>query len=101
MAVGEKDLFSLAHYEYGEAYFGSERGMRFRVAREPLENVHFTPVDKRGPATLRVTVWPEPDSWQSAPEGSKTVKDFPFTDEGLQQIIAYLNQYHREHFEEA
>lgn len=98
MAIGTKDLFSLTHYEYGEAYFGSERGMRFRVAREPLANVHFTPADKRGPATLRVTVWPEPDSYQSAPDDRKTVKDFPFTEEGLQQAAAYLNAWHSEHY---
>lgn len=94
MAVSVKDLFPIAHYEYGEAYYGSDRGMRFRVAREPLENVHFTPVDKRGPATLNVTVWPEPDSYRSVPEEKKIRKDFPFTQEGLEQTAAYLNEIH-------
>ena len=99
MAITEKDLFSLTHYEYGEAYFGSYQGMRFRVARNPLENVHFTPPEKRGEATLRVTVWPEPDSYQSAPADSKTVRDFPVTEEGLQEIVGYLNEFHEMHRE--
>ena len=99
MALAENDLFSLTHYEYGEAYFGSYRGMRFRVAREPLENVHFTPPDKRGEASLRVSIWPEPDSYQSAPEEAKIVRDFPVTEEGLQEIVAYLNEFHDTHKE--
>ncbi len=97
MAISIKDLFSLTHYEYGEAYFGSYRGMRFRIAREPLENVHFTPADKRGEATLRVAVWPEPESYRAAPEESKTIRDFPVTEEGLQQAADYLNEYHDSH----
>ncbi len=97
MSVAPKDVFSLIHYEYGEAYFGSDRGMRFRIAREPLENVHFTPAEKRGAATLQVTVWPEPDSYRTAPEESKVRKDFPVTEEGLQQAVDYLNEYHDSH----
>ena len=87
MALEEKDLFSLTHYEYGEAYFGSFQGMRFRVARQPLENVHYTPPDKRGEATLHVTVWPEPDSYQAVPEEKKTERD----------VTAYLNEFHDTH----
>ncbi len=100
MAIQEKDLFSLTHYEYGEAYYGSYQGMRFRVAREPLENVHFTPADKRGEATLRVVIWPEPDGYAAVPEEKKTVRDFPVTEEGLREAVAYLNAYHDSHMEQ-
>ena len=41
MAIELKDFFAFTHYEYGEAYFGSYKGMRYRLAREPLENVFF------------------------------------------------------------
>lgn len=99
MPITVKDLFSLTHYEYGEAYYGSYHGMRFRIAREPLENVHFTPPDKRGEATLRVVVWPEPKGYKSVPEQEKTIEDFPVTEEGLQQAADYLNKYHEEHME--
>lgn len=99
MAISIKDLFSLTHYEYGEAYYGSYQGMRFRVAREPLENVHYTPAEKRGEATLRVVVWPEPEGYRSAPEQVKVAKDFPVTEEGLQQATDYLNEYHESHLE--
>ena len=94
----EKNLHSLVYYEYGEAYFGSYRGMRYRVAREPLSNVHFVPPAKRDPAVLRVTIWPEPFGYASTPGEEKTVKDFEFSEEGLAQITPYLNAYHEEHF---
>ncbi len=97
MSLQEQDLFSLTHYEYGEAYYGSYQGMRFRVAREPLENVHFTPVDKRGEASLRVVIWPEPEGYAAVPEEKKIIRDFPVTEEGLQQIVAYLNEFHDSH----
>ena len=63
MKIDPKELYSLNFYEYGEAYYGGCGGMRYRVAREPLENVHYTPVDKRGPAVILAQIWPEPLSY--------------------------------------
>ena len=51
MEIEKSTFFNLMHYEYGEAYFGSHKGMRFRLARDPLANVKFVPVDQREPAT--------------------------------------------------
>ena len=60
LKIKKKDFFPLRHYDYGEAYFGSYKGMRYRLAREPLENVVFTPVDQRSKASLLASVWKEP-----------------------------------------
>ena len=54
--IGEKELFRIEYYEYGEPYFGSDGGMNYRVAREPLENVHFIPPEKRSAGVLRAGV---------------------------------------------
>lgn len=94
MALTAKDLFPIEHYEYGEAYFGSLCGMRFRVARDPLESVHSTAPEERGACTLRVSVWPEPDSYRTAPQETITSKDFPFTQAGLEAAAAWLNEIH-------
>ena len=75
MAIEKKEFFNLMHYEYGEAYFGSYKGMRYRLAREPLENVKFVPVDQRGPATLMATVWPEPYSYAKTDKKQRGVPD--------------------------
>ena len=91
--ISVKELFPFVHYEYGEAYYGSRSGWRFRIAREPLKNVHFTPPDKRGEASLRAVVWPEPYSYAATEDTLKTVRDFPFTQEGMEQAADWLNSF--------
>jgi len=94
--ITSKSLRPFTYYEYGEAHFGSYRGMRYRVAREPLQQIHFTPPEKRSPATLRVTVWPQPWSYAAVDPSLKTDKDFPFTQDGLLEAAAWLNQIYEE-----
>ncbi len=94
--ISRDDLFPFVHYEYGEAYYGSSGDMRFRVAREPLKNVHFTPPDKRGEASLRVTIWRGPLGFAAVEEGQKTDKLFPFSEEGMQQAADWLDERARE-----
>ena len=73
MAVIAKDLFSIVHYEYGEAYYGSYEMMCYR---------------------LRCTVWPGPYAYAKTPEEQKIVKDFEYSQQGLNEIADYLNQTH-------
>ncbi|MCR5671475.1 MAG: hypothetical protein K6G10_10755 [Butyrivibrio sp.] len=91
MEIDKSNFFNLSHYEYGEAYFGSHKGMRFRLAREPLENVKFTPIDKRGPATLMATVWPEPYSYANTDKALMTSENFDITEEGFEEAIQWIN----------
>ena len=79
------------HYEYGEAYFGSYKGMRYRLAREPLENVRFVPPDKRGPATLMATVWPEPYAYAHTDKALMTSENFEISQEGLEKAVKWIN----------
>jgi hypothetical protein len=92
MAIELQDFFNLTHYEYGEAYFGSCKGMRYRLAREPLENVHFTPPEKREPATLMATVWPEPYAYGMTEDSLKTSEHFEISQEGLEAAVAWIRQ---------
>jgi hypothetical protein len=89
--IRREELFPFVHYEYGEAYYGSCGSLRYRIAREPLKNVHFTPPDKRGEASLRAVVWPEPYSYAATEDTLKTVRDFPFTQEGMEQAADWLD----------
>ncbi|MBQ7679752.1 MAG: hypothetical protein IJT34_07870 [Butyrivibrio sp.] len=93
MGITEQALFGLSHYDYGEAYFGSYGGMRFRLARDPLKNVRFIPLEERDPGdVLLATVWPEPYSYaDTAPEKKKSAS-FPPTQEGYRAAIAWLNE---------
>ena len=92
MEIELSSFFNLSHYEYGEAYFGSHKGMRYRLAREPLEFVKFTPVDERGPATLMATVWPEPYAYGVADPATMTSENFEVSQEGLEEAVNWINE---------
>ena len=53
MQLDHSLFYSLDHYEYGEAYYGSCQSVYYRLGIEPLENVHWTPLEKREPHSLR------------------------------------------------
>ena len=91
MEIEVSSFFNLSHYEYGEAYFGSHKGMRYRLAREPLENVKFTPVDQRGSATLMATVWPEPNAYGKTDPSLMTSEHFEISQEGLEEAVKWIN----------
>ena len=52
--IKENDIYSLIHYEYGLPYSGDYNGMRYRIARNPLERVFGK--KEKGEATLETTV---------------------------------------------
>ena len=89
--ISREELFPFVHYEYGEAYYGSCGSLRYRIAREPLQNVHYTPPEKRGEAVLRAVVWRGPYGYAATEEALKTIRDFPFTEEGMQEAADWLD----------
>ncbi|MCR4744527.1 MAG: hypothetical protein K5894_04775 [Lachnospiraceae bacterium] len=93
--ITSQALYGYSHYIYGEAYFGSCRGMRYRLAREPLEDVRFAPEEKQQEGQFMVTVWPEPLSYEKAPEDIKKNFYFPFTEQGRLDAIACLNEQYQ------
>ena len=64
-------------------YTGSFQGMRYRLSKETREE------DAKA---LQVVIYPEPYSFESTSEGQKEYKDFPFSKEGFDEAIAYLNE---------
>lgn len=91
MEIELSSFFNLTHYEYGEAYFGSHKGMRYRLAREPLENVFFIKKEDRGPATLMATVWSEPYSYANTDKELMTSENFEVSQEGFEAAVAWIN----------
>lgn len=88
--IEKGDLFGLTYYEYGANFFGSIKGMRYRVARDPQDDVHFKKPQDRGTAEFEVNIWRGPYSYDKTGEEMTTSK-FPFTEEGMDMVIAYLN----------
>lgn len=95
--IGEEQLYHLIFYEYGTPVFGSEKGMRYRVARNPLENVFFNKVaDKNDNATLDATIWKGPYGYHATKE-EKVTKSFPFSEEGKRELTDWLNEQYEAH----
>jgi len=96
--ITKESLFNLNHYEYGEAYFGSKKNMRYRLAIEPLKNVFFTPKSERGEIHLKADVWPGPFAYAKTEKEKITSKLFPFTEEGFEESVSWFNQIYQEQF---
>ncbi len=98
--IESKDSYGITWYEHAQPYLGSHRGMRFRIARNPMEDVSLkAPEDKQG-ASFDVTIWPEPFCFEETAEEEKKTKQFPFDMDGKEQLIAWLNEQYEERFDE-
>lgn len=95
----ESDLYGIKHYLYGEAYYGSDKGMRFRLAREPLKSVIYKSAEERleDNPVLRAEVWFGKLSYDNTPEDEITRKDFEFGAKGYKEAIAWFNQMRESH----
>ena len=100
MYIKDEDTFGLKYYEYGQAFFGSYKGMRYRVVRDPMEVIFFLPQEKKEEGKLVATVWPEPFAYDVTPEDKKTTREFDFTDEGKLAMTAWLNEQYESRMEE-
>lgn len=91
--IESKDLYGFRHYFYGEAYYGSDEGMRFRLAREPLKNIVYLKEEERyaDDPKLRASVWFGPLSYEKTPPEEITEKDFSFDEDGYTDAISWLN----------
>lgn len=100
ITIENKDSYGITWYEHGKPYFGSHRGMRFRLARNPMEDCFLTPPDKKGEAVFEAIIWPEPYCFEATPDALKTTATFPFDVEGKEKMVAWLNEQYAARFEE-
>ena len=90
--IDRRILYGFEHYLYGEAFLGSFKGMRYRLAREPLKNVIFVkPSDIDDDPVFLAEVWPEPFSYEKTEDSLKKRMEFSFDEEGLNEAVAWLN----------
>lgn len=98
--IENKDSYGLTWYEHAQPYLGSHRGMRYRIARDPMEDVALKPADKKGDAEFEIIIWPEPYCFEDTAQEKKTTEKFPFTEEGKAAMISWLNEQYVNRFEE-
>ncbi len=98
--IARGKLYGINYYLYGEAYLGSHKGMRYRIAREPLRKCVFDNEEKAraDSPVLRVSVWPEPFCYEKTPEGDIKNESFEFSAAGLDAACEWLNDIYSEQF---
>lgn len=69
-------------YVKRSVYTGSYCGMRYRLKKK----------EKEEDTCLEAAVYPEPYSFEVTPEEEKTFREFPFTQEGFNEAVAWLNE---------
>lgn len=86
--IERMDIFNIKFYE--KTWFhGSFGGMHYRIEKIKDENEE---------QKLRVTTWPGPYNFDTTSDSLKESAEFAFSDSGLDDVTAYLNQYHENHF---
>ncbi|MGN1147732.1 MAG: hypothetical protein ACI4TB_04870 [Lachnospiraceae bacterium] len=78
--IKPEDILSLEYLKKTE-YTGSHQGMRYR-----LEGISAEEGKK-----LFVTVWPEPFNFVTTPEEQKQHEVFDFSEDGVTDAIAWMN----------
>lgn len=82
--ISLKGMFSLELIKK-ERYAGSHGGMRYMLQME----------DGR----MKATVYPEPYCWEATPEEQKQSETFAYTQEGVGEMVAWLNRMYREQYQ--
>ncbi|WP_077611860.1 GNAT family acetyltransferase [Clostridium sp. Marseille-P2415] len=78
----EKETFVPIQFFKKEIYTGSMKGMRYRV--------------KKGDEGLEAFVYPEPYCYEATPEEQKIKAVFPFSEEGREQAVDWINRQYEE-----
>ncbi len=98
------DIYNIRFYEKSP-FYGSFRGMHYRIAqeRDPGETGKEPDGAAKGPdggpaRYLCVTTWPGPYNFETTDDSLKVSARFEFSNEGLDAVTDYLNQFYREHF---
>ena len=88
--INKEDILTLSYYSYGQAFTGSEKGMRYRVILQKEEkDEDGSVVREKG---LAASVWPEPFSYDRTPREQIETKVFAFSEDGREELVSWLNE---------
>ncbi len=89
--ITNEDILNMNFYKK-ERFTGSYRGMRYLIRKD---SVREDAADASGNVpqrdVFRATLWRGPYNYDTTPEEEKTTCCFPFTPEGKQQVVDWLN----------
>lgn len=90
--ITAKDILSYNFYTYKQPFSGSYRGMRYRIVRLEKPVPEDAPEGTKPEKVFSACVWPEPYAYDATPKEEMTFAEFPFDEEGHEQVVAWLNE---------
>ena len=82
------DILNMNFYKK-EKFTGSYQGMRYLIQKDQEEDAEDENVKHD---IFRVTIWPGPYNFASTADDLKSSTVFPFTPEGKEQVVGWLNE---------
>lgn len=90
-----KSIYDIKSFHNKKAVLkASFQGMRYQLEQ------YKDPEQEEAEPVLRVTIWPEPFCFEKTPDKKKTVKEFVYTEDGLDEAYDWLCQIYDERIEE-
>ena len=80
--IQNDDILNMNFYKK-EKFTGSYQGMRYLIQKAQ---------DEDESDIFRVTIWPGPYNFASTADDLKSSATFPFTPEGKEQVVSWLNE---------
>lgn len=98
--INRPELLALEFYK-SRPFKGSDKGIRYMIQKDVVEiepegekNQTEEDAPKETKTVLTAFIWPEPFCFEVTPDGQKGSKQFDFSEEGLCEAIAWLNENH-------
>ena len=85
--IQNDDILNMNFYKK-EKFTGSYQGMRYLIQKDQEEDAEDENVKHD---IFRVTIWPGPYNFASTADDLKSSAVFPFTPEGKEQVVGWLN----------
>lgn len=79
--ITNEDILNMNFYKK-EKFTGSYHGMRYLIQKDSEEERDV----------FRAFIWPGPYNFASTDDSLKTFATFPFTPEGKQQVVDWMNE---------
>ena len=86
--IQNDDILNMNFYKK-KKFTGSYQGMRYLIQKDQEEDAEDENVKHD---IFRVTIWPGPYNFASTADDLKSSAVFPFTPEGKEQVVGWLNE---------
>ncbi len=87
MKLALSQCMPLNFFNYGEAFTGSLKGLRYHIIKQQAEDTAF----------LAVTIWQGPYSLARTPSDKRIQQSFLFDEEGRKSAVDFINEEFEAH----